>query len=705
MRVRPGGRGGRIGRVGLIGWLGAVVGLVLVVTPVRGALLAALQGADAPSPATGHAEVIANGVAELPADSLAWRAVLDTAEPLDQAEPHERALGFTLAGEGAILVNDVDAGTQTRLAPGEAAFVNEGAQQERASLGDDAVPYYRLALVPADQAQEAGDDQLIFGSDAFPASTGGDPGSGHDIDLVRDVLGPGEKTTVPDSGSPALVLVTDGAITAAGDEQATLKAREAAALSGELTLTNNGATPAHVVIAVIGPAVPPLEGGAGTLTLTVKSCPDSIDENALKTAIADDDSDTLGKCSAVTADFATDLVDPDGDERALDDAEAVDEGVYRWTGLANGDYAIAEPSELPDFYSEYLLFTDDGTEVDDGTVTLSEDEPEAKLDLYLLRTGDGVVTLQARACPEGMTVDTLEPDLCGAMDGGVTVTLLGGDNGSEVLTQDDADFDGRTYLWSDVQVAPGGDFTPEDFYTYVVKIGDLPEGFDSYDLEGPNPAGDSSDVFYIRLTPDAPRVDLTLYFFQGTDGGTAVGGESGSGSISVVGRPCPAADSPSEVCAASSVSLTGATLQADDTGETFTLADATQDGDTYTWSNLPDDTYYLISADLGVPSGYSVLRIEGGAGDLGDSYAISVNPTRRDVLVEVFLAPAGGSTTDADTDGDGLTDNQEASYHTDPNIADTDGDGISDGDEVTGGTDPLTPNSSGGGGEDGTPTA
>ncbi len=42
-----------------------------------------------------------------------------------------------------------------------------------------------------------------------------------------------------------------------------------------------------------------------------------------------------------------------------------------------------------------------------------------------------------------------------------------------------------------------------------------------------------------------------------------------------------------------------------------------------------------------------------------------------------------------DTDEDGLTDNQEQLYGTDPEVADTDGDGVNDGDEVAAGTDPL----------------
>ena len=56
-----------------------------------------------------------------------------------------------------------------------------------------------------------------------------------------------------------------------------------------------------------------------------------------------------------------------------------------------------------------------------------------------------------------------------------------------------------------------------------------------------------------------------------------------------------------------------------------------------------------------------------------------------------FAVTACGPDKNLDTDGDGLTDVQEASLGTDPADADTDGDGISDGAEVTDGTDPLNP--------------
>jgi Cu-Zn family superoxide dismutase len=57
-------------------------------------------------------------------------------------------------------------------------------------------------------------------------------------------------------------------------------------------------------------------------------------------------------------------------------------------------------------------------------------------------------------------------------------------------------------------------------------------------------------------------------------------------------------------------------------------------------------------------------------------------------------APTAAPAVAADTDGDGLTDGDEADvYGTDATVVDTDGDGVGDGDEVAAGTDPLDPSS------------
>ncbi len=61
----------------------------------------------------------------------------------------------------------------------------------------------------------------------------------------------------------------------------------------------------------------------------------------------------------------------------------------------------------------------------------------------------------------------------------------------------------------------------------------------------------------------------------------------------------------------------------------------------------------------------------------------------------------GTDPLDPDTDGDGLDDGAEVAAGTDPLDPDTDGDGVSDGEEVTLGTDPLDPDTDGDGLTDG----
>ena len=123
--------------------------------------------------------------------------MIDTAEPWGQAQFEQRALGFVLAREDPILLTDQDSGARGRLAAREAEFVPDGIWQRRESLDASPTTDYRIALVPAPKASDAGGDTLIFAGNPFTV-----PPGARDLDLVSGRLFAGQTDSLPDTASP-----------------------------------------------------------------------------------------------------------------------------------------------------------------------------------------------------------------------------------------------------------------------------------------------------------------------------------------------------------------------------------------------------------------------------------------------------------------------------------------------------------------------
>jgi hypothetical protein len=203
------------------------------------------------SPATGHAQVIAHGVAVLPEGHYVWRVDESRAVPPHRAAADERPTGFVLAEDGVVALTNGRGRVLTRLAPGEAAWIGAEASRAVVSLQEDAVDYFQISLLPALwNARRAG--EAVSTPFAVPL------GEAFDVHLVRDVLERNEERAIAAGVAPALLLATRGDVfvTLTSGEVLALTAGQAAQVAGEVVVIGASRAPAAFVVARIGPAVP-----------------------------------------------------------------------------------------------------------------------------------------------------------------------------------------------------------------------------------------------------------------------------------------------------------------------------------------------------------------------------------------------------------------------------------------------------------------
>jgi hypothetical protein len=291
------------------------------------------QVPDEPSPASGTAQVIAQGVVDIQDGELRWQITEGTAPPPVNATESRSDLGFLIVDSGVLLAGDVSTGEQHRLPAGEAMLTRNGAEQVRAAMGSEPAIYRSLALVDASSTPPA-DENLPFASEPFPG-----PGARHDLDLLRDALGPGGTMTIPAGAVPTLVLVLDGVAEVASEtgDVFSLGEGEAVSLTGPVvvTATENGAT---VTATYTGPAVPRLEQSVatpvpgrrviespGTPTPEVAEALPAATRTASQTPSDDADDDEDGLTNAAEDEAGTDPNLADTDEDGLTDGEEIAE--------------------------------------------------------------------------------------------------------------------------------------------------------------------------------------------------------------------------------------------------------------------------------------------------------------------------------------------------------------------------------------------
>lgn len=603
-------------------------------------------GPDAPSPASGHAQVIANGVSAMPAQTLAWRIVRDTAEPQDQSVSEERALGFVLADQQAILIDDQSFNMRTRLGAGEASFVAAGAWQQRSSLAELPAQYYRIALVPIEQAQNAGGDELVFAGDSFTAP-GGDQ---FDFDLVRDVVRPNESSSIPEGNGPTVILVTDGMVDVSVDEAAPIRLEpgEAANFLGDVTIRGVGLEPAAYVAAVIGPEVPPPPTPpTGSITINVLGCPPG--QTAAGAVAAGFSQDAVGNCLPVALAEAPLLILA-GNQPLPPDQPNPDQGTYTWNFLLYSPFPVAD-FEIPEEFDSYLLVNPSGiikasedsgvtpTVADPDVLWVSAEQPDAVATLFLFDEDDagGSISLAPFTCPDGMTEDNFESAQCEASTGLFQIEL------TEIAT-------GTTHTAADAQMTPGNpfytwtDLAPGD---YRITVPAMPAGRTVFTVPGltPDPATGS---FIVNLTEETPDAQYNLFFLQGESDD-----DTDTGSISISVLNCPPGMTRETLATAACLPASGFDLNIyPPTGGALGLNRANVQGNVVTWSNLPYGVYGVEEVIL--PPGFSDGYAPGATtSSLSDRvYVASITESSPDATITIYNLERPPATPDQSVPGD-----------------------------------------------------
>lgn len=301
---------------------------MLSAVAIAPAATALMQIPDEPSPESGTAQVVAQGVVEIGGGDLRWQVTERTAQPPANAAEVSSALGFVTVDSGVMLVEDLATGEQYRLPAGEAALFTADARQSRVALGSDVATYRDLALVDV-AAEVPADGTTTFQSDPFTGT-----GARNDLDLLHDALAPAASMLLPAGNLPTLIVVLDGAaaVTTEGGDVISLGSGEATSLLGALTVTA-GENGASIAAAYTGPAAPTLAQAAGTPSAgrAVESAEDEpvavvvATPSAEQTTTEDTDEDGDGLLSAQEAEAGTDPALADTDEDGLTDGQEVSE--------------------------------------------------------------------------------------------------------------------------------------------------------------------------------------------------------------------------------------------------------------------------------------------------------------------------------------------------------------------------------------------
>lgn len=388
---------------------------LLIMTASMTTVLAQGFGPAGPSPASGHASVVANGVISLEEGNSRWHITRHIAEA--GAEPTVfTSPGFILAGNTPLLLTDQASGYRYRLAVGEALMAHRGSEIVIETFGAPD-SFIFIHLVPDDTDPLVNATERLLTSARFPVRSGD-----FDADLIRDVLSEDETTSIPAGALPTSVYVARGEVSvkSANDER-NLAAGDAAIFTGSLDITAI-ADGSIVYAGFVGASVPEVEAPATPIPATPEATPNQATpapatptpstpvpvaasptpEEPGINASTDSDGDGIPDLQEVL--LGTDPDNPDTDDDGISDGDEInvwgsdplnmdtdDDLLYDGGELIYGT-DILNPDTDGDYLSDgnevYVFLTDptnpdtdgdgvlDGIEVQNGTNPLRAPQPE-----------------------------------------------------------------------------------------------------------------------------------------------------------------------------------------------------------------------------------------------------------------------------------------------------------------------------------------
>jgi hypothetical protein len=304
----------------------------------------------------------------------------------------------------------------------------------------------------------------------------------------------------------------------------------------------------------------------------------------------------------------------------------------------------------------------------------------------------GSITLRVLNCPEGITGENLgaTPPGCEPVQEGYELSLER--QGGPVLTLDDAVYDDErnAWIWSDVP-----------FGVYSVAEPVMPEGYAEMVIS--SPAARTGGAF-VAVLGSAPDIEVTLYNLPAD---AAPAGDTGTIRLAVYN--CPPGMTVDSFDGAACTLVTedfAVTVAGTGQAEPLTLDDATLDDGVFTWASLPLAASPYTVAETRLPAGYDNATVVGAPINPETGAAVvELSPDNSVVGLTIYNFQAVAAPP-VDTDGDGLTDEEEAALGTDPldpadpaapEPVDSDGDGLTDEEELAIGTDPALFDSDGDG--------